>query len=85
LTRDIQGDRTEIGVVREVDLSAITDTYPRSTVADVLSIGATRRFIRTANGLDLLHRFDFASAPKLDRVLVAGNPSPDVTASADHR
>jgi transcriptional regulator GlxA family with amidase domain len=81
-------DRTEIGLVlydgvREVELSSITDAYPRSTAADVLSLAPERTFVKTAHGLDLLPRFDFASAPNLDRVLVPGTPDAAVAESAD--
>ena len=74
-----RGDRTEIGLVlydgvREVELSSITDAYPRSTASDVLSLAPERTFVKTAHGLDLLPRFDFASAPALDRLLVPGTP-----------
>jgi putative intracellular protease/amidase len=83
-----RSDRTELGLVlyagvREVELSSITDAYPRSTASDVLSIAPRRTFVRTAHGLDLLPRFDFGSAPTLDRVLVPGKPDAAIAAGAD--
>jgi putative intracellular protease/amidase len=70
-------DRTQIGVVvhpgvREIELSSIIDTYPRTTVMDVHAIAPTREFVRTRYGLDLLPRFDLPSAPRLNRVLIPG-------------
>ena len=81
-------DRAEIGLVlydgvREVELSSITDAYPRSTASDVLSLAPERAFVKTAHGLDVLPRFDFASAPPLNRLLVPGTPGPGVAADAD--
>ena len=81
-------DRTEIGLVlydgvREVELSSVTDAYPRSTASDVLSLAPERSFVKTAHGMDLLPRFDLASAPALNRVLVPGTPDTTVAESAD--
>jgi len=81
-------DRTQIGLVlhdgvREVELSSITDTYPRSTVSDVLVVAAERAFVRTAHGLELLPRVDFDSAPSLDRVRVPGRPDAASASDAD--
>jgi hypothetical protein len=83
-----RSDRTEIGLVlydgvREVELSSITDTYPRSTAADVLSLAPERSFITTAHGLDLLPRVDFTSAPALDRLLLPGTPDAALAAATD--
>jgi putative intracellular protease/amidase len=83
-----RSDRTEIGLVlydgvREVELSAITDVYPRSTASDVLSLAPERSFIKTAHGLDLLPRFDFASAPGLSRLLVPDAPDAAIVADAE--
>jgi putative intracellular protease/amidase len=76
-------DRTQIGVVlysgvREIELASIVDAYPRSTSADVHTLGLERTFVRTRHGLDLLPRFDLASAPTLDRVLLPGQLAADV-------
>jgi hypothetical protein len=83
-----RADRTQIGLVlydgvREVELSSITDTYPRSTASDVLSLAPERAFVKTAHGLDVLPRFDFTSAPALNRLLVPGTPDSRVAADAE--
>ncbi len=80
--------RTQIGVVlysgvREIELASIIDAYPRSTSTDVQTLGLERMFVRTRHGLDLLPRFDLASAPPLDRVLLPGQPTPDVAGPVD--
>jgi AraC family transcriptional activator FtrA len=72
-----RGERTQIGLllyngIREVALSSITDTYPRSTAADVIGIGLTDGILRTAHGLDLLPRLNLSTATELDRLLVPG-------------
>jgi AraC family transcriptional regulator, transcriptional activator FtrA len=81
-------DRTQIGIVlhdgvREVELSSIIDTYPRSTAAEVLTIAPERTIVRTAHALDILPRFDLASAPRLDRVLLPGQPDAAFGAMVD--
>ncbi len=86
LANAFRWDRTQIGVVlypgvREVELASIVDTYPRSTVMDVNAMAPTREFVRTRNGLDLLPRFDLASAPRLDRVLIPGQADASVVAT----
>ncbi len=80
--------RTQIGValysgVREIELASIVDAYPRSTAADVHTIAPERTFVRTRHGLDLLPRFDLASAPALDRVLLPGRPDAAVAAPVE--
>jgi putative intracellular protease/amidase len=84
-----RGERTQIGLVLhegvgEVELTSITDAYPRSTVADVLTIAPEQAFIRTAHGLDLLPRYTLASAPALDRVLTPGNPDASTNPAVTH-
>lgn len=81
-------NRTQIGLVLydgvgEIELSSVVDTYPRSTSTDVLAIAPARRYVRTAHGLDLLPRFDLATAPALDRVLIPGQPAPALDAELD--
>jgi hypothetical protein len=49
----------------------------------VLTVGAERGIIRTQHGLDLIPRYDLASLPKLDRMLVPGRPEAAMAAPAD--
>lgn len=58
----------------ELELSSVTDTYPRALATDVPSIGAERAIVRTRHGLDLVPRYDLASAPAVDRLLLPGQP-----------
>ncbi len=80
--------RTHIGLflypgVSEIELSSVTDTYPRALATDVLTIGAERTIIRTQHGLDLVPRHDLASVSKLDRMLIPGQPAATVAAPAE--
>jgi transcriptional regulator GlxA family with amidase domain len=80
--------RAKIGVlvypgIGEIELSSVTDTYPRALATDVLSIGAERTFIRTRHGLDLLPRHALASAPDVDRLLIPGQPAGAVAEPAE--
>jgi transcriptional regulator GlxA family with amidase domain len=80
--------RAKIGVlvspgIGEIELSSVTDTYPRALATDVLSIGAERAFVRTRHGLDLLPRHDLASAPEVDRLLIPGQPADAVAEAAE--
>ncbi len=70
-------DKTEMGVVLhdgvgEIDLAAVLDTYPRSGTTLTRLVADTRRVVRSRHGLFLVPRWDFASAPRLDRVVVPG-------------
>jgi transcriptional regulator GlxA family with amidase domain len=71
--------RTKMGLlvypgVGEIELSSVTDTYPRALATDVLSIGAERGIMRTRHGLDLVPRHTLASVPALDRLFIPGQP-----------
>jgi transcriptional regulator GlxA family with amidase domain len=73
-------DRTDIGLVlydgvRELEVSSVIDTYPRSFAASVRTLAPERTVIRSRHGLDLVPRSDFATAPAPDRVLVPGDAS----------
>ena len=77
--------RTDIGLVLydgvgEIELGSVADTYPYANTTDVHTVAPERRAVRSRNGLDLVPRFDLASAPPLDRVLVPGRPDAAVLA-----
>ena len=81
-------NRTQIGLflypgVDELAVGSVTDTYPRAMATDVLTIGTDRGIIRTRHGLDLIPRYDLASVPALDRMLIPGRPDAAVAAPAD--
>ena len=81
-------DDTKIGLVLsggvgEIELASIIDTYPRALTSDVYTIAPERAIVRTRHGLDLLPRFDLASAPRLDRVLLPGQPDPAVAGAVE--
>lgn len=70
-------DKTEMGVVLqdgvgELDLAAVLDTYPRSGTAITRLVADTRRVVRSRHGLFLVPRWNFATAPRLDRIVVPG-------------
>jgi len=74
-------DKAEIGValkdgVGEIDLAAMLDTYPRSGTAITRLVAPTRQIVRSRHGLFLVPRWDFATAPALDRVIVPGARPP---------
>lgn len=78
-------ERTDIGMfvypgVREIELSSVIDTYPRSTSSDVHAVAAERELMRTRHGLDVLPRFDVATAPQVERIVIPGQPDTAVTA-----
>lgn len=71
-------DRTDIGLmlyegVRELEVSSVIDTYPRSFATSVRTLAPERTVIRSRHGLDLVPRSDFATAPALERLLVPGH------------
>ena len=81
-------DRTQIGLylypgVGEIELSSVTDTYPRGLATDVLTIGAERGIVRTRHGLDLVPRYALATVPALDRLLIPGRPDAATAAPAE--
>jgi transcriptional regulator GlxA family with amidase domain len=62
--------------VSETGLAAAIDPYAGALLARSYAVGAERTFIRTRNDLVLLPRYDAATAPALDRVIVpAGSAS----------
>jgi transcriptional regulator GlxA family with amidase domain len=80
--------RTRIGLflypgVGEIELSSVTDTYPRALATDVLSIGAERAIVRTRHGLNLVPRHDLSSAQGLDRMLVPGQSDAGLVAAVE--
>jgi hypothetical protein len=80
-------DRDEIGLliydgVRELAVSSVVDTYPRSFVASVRTVSDGASIVRTRHGLDLVPRADLAAAPALDRLLVPGDASAPAAAEA---
>jgi transcriptional regulator GlxA family with amidase domain len=80
--------RTRIGLflypgVGEIELSSVTDTYPRALATDVLSIGAERAIVRTRHGLNLVPRHDLSSVRGLDRMLVPGQADADLVAPVE--
>jgi putative intracellular protease/amidase len=80
--------RTQIGMVlydgvREVEVSSILDTYPRSYVAEVRPLGVQPGIVQTRHGLDLLAPEDLSTPPGLDRVLLPGAPDASTAAQVD--
>ena len=80
--------RTQIGLllypgVGEIELSSVTDTYPRALATDVRTVAVERGFVRTRHGLDIVPRHDLASLPALDRMLIPGQPDAAVVASVE--
>jgi hypothetical protein len=69
--------------VGEIELSSVTDTYPRALATDVLTIGAEREIVRTRHGLDLVPRYNLASVSALDRLLIPGQADAAVAAPAE--
>jgi putative intracellular protease/amidase len=81
-------DWTQLGMVlydgvREVELSSILDTYPRSYATTVHPLALHPGVVQTRHGLDLIAAEDLASAPALDRLLVPGTPDAGIDAIAD--
>jgi putative intracellular protease/amidase/acetyl esterase/lipase len=60
----------------ELHLAALTDTYPRSFIASLLPIAVDRRYVATRHGLHLVPRWEIGDPPALDRLILAGNPTP---------
>jgi transcriptional regulator GlxA family with amidase domain len=56
--------------VSETGLAAAIDPYAGALLARSYAVAAERTFIRTRNDLVLLPRYDAATAPALDRVIV---------------
>ncbi|MFN0072698.1 MAG: hypothetical protein ACKVVP_14540, partial [Chloroflexota bacterium] len=80
--------RTQIGLlvcpgVGEIELSLVTDTYPRALATDVLTIGTERKIIRARHGLDLAPRHALESVPRLDRLFIPGLSESVIAAAAE--
>ncbi|MDJ0572462.1 MAG: DJ-1/PfpI family protein [Pleurocapsa sp. MO_192.B19] len=78
LTAAYQWHKQNIGVflndgIGEINLTAVLDTYPQSFTAKTISIAPERKVIHSQYGLNLVPRHDFATATKLDRLLVLDN------------
>jgi putative intracellular protease/amidase len=58
--------------MREVELSSILDTYPRSGATTVHPLGAHAGVLRTVHGLNLVGAEDLANAPSPSRLLLPG-------------
>ncbi len=61
--------------VGEINLTAVLDTYPRSLAARTIPITSERKVVHSQYGLNLVPRFDFNNAAKLDRLLVLNHQS----------
>src|SRR5205807_3469094 len=80
--------QTEIGLVlydgvREVEVSSILDTYPRSYATQVRPLTLDPGVVQTRHGLDLVAPEDLSNAPNLDRVLLPGAPDASTAARVD--
>ncbi|MGD1921913.1 MAG: hypothetical protein ACFCAD_25290 [Pleurocapsa sp.] len=78
LTAAYQWHKQNIGVflnngIDEINLTAVVDTYPQSFTAKTISIAPERKIIHSQYGLNLVPRYDLATATKLDRLLVLDN------------
>jgi hypothetical protein len=58
--------------VGELELSSVFDTFVASYATQTRAIAPVRQWLTTQHGLHVLPRFDYASAPALDRLLVPG-------------
>jgi hypothetical protein len=79
---------SEVGLVvydgvREVELSSLLDTYPRSGPTMVHAVGVHGGALRTLHGLDLGGAEDLANAPSPSRLLVPGTPDANVSTLVD--
>jgi transcriptional regulator GlxA family with amidase domain len=61
--------------VSEIGLAAAIDPYASALLAHSYAVAAERTFIRTRNDLVLLPRYDAATAPALERVIVPAGTS----------
>ncbi len=61
----------------ELHLAALTDTYPRSFISQLLPMAVERRYIETRHGLHLVPRWEIGDVPSLHRLILAGTPEPD--------
>jgi putative intracellular protease/amidase len=80
--------QTQIGLVlyegvREIEVSSILDTYPRSYAAEVHPLTLEPGIIQTRHGLDVVAPEDLGRAPSLDRVLLPGAPDAAVAGRVD--
>jgi transcriptional regulator GlxA family with amidase domain len=67
----------------ELALSAIVDPLRGSFAIRTYGIESEQRIIRTRNGLDLLPRYSFQSAPSLDRVVLPAGENDSAKQSAE--
>jgi putative intracellular protease/amidase len=70
-------DKPMLGValydgVNELELASILDTYPTAGVTNAITLANERKPFTTKHGLTIVPRSDFASAPKLNRLIVPG-------------
>ncbi len=80
LTAAYKWNKQNIGVflddgIGEINLTAVLDTYSRSFAARMISTAPKRKIIHSQYGLDLVPRFDFATTPKLERLIVLDETS----------
>ena len=58
--------------VGEIELASVFDTYAGSFTMRTSSVAPTRQWVTTKHGLHLLPRYDYNTAPALDRLLIPG-------------
>ena len=80
LTAAYKWNKQNIGVflndgIGEINLTAVLDTYSRSFAVRMISTAPKRKIIHSQYGLDLVPRFDFATTPKLERLIVLDETS----------
>jgi AraC family transcriptional regulator, transcriptional activator FtrA len=77
----------ELGVVLydgvgEVALAALVDPYTTTLAARTHTLAPERGVITSQHGLALVPRYDFETAPRLDRVVLPGSAAPEATRQA---
>jgi putative intracellular protease/amidase len=65
--------------IGDMELTAVLDAYPVSLATRTYTVADTRRMVTTQYGLQLIPHWDVTSLPSVDRFLVPGAQSRDVT------
>jgi transcriptional regulator GlxA family with amidase domain len=74
-TAAFRWDKQDLGVlvyegVSEMALAAVVDLYSSSLTATTYALARERSIVRSQHGVTFVPRFDFASVPSLDRVVL---------------
>lgn len=66
----------------ELALASVVDTYPHQGTLTIDTVAPERAVVRSQHGLALIPRWSFASAPRLDRIILPGRDSGSDTNAA---